>query len=161
MTLDIKTFPPVRLAYMRYTGPYGHPDIALHWKRFGDWCEAQGLMKPRRKMYGISLDNPMTTAPMECRYDLAIEVEAKFKVKDADASGVAIRQLEGGRFACKPFSGTAAQIGLAWMEMFGQAMPASGLQREDRPAMEVYLEDFELDPATFSFSCLLCVPVKA
>lgn len=161
MSPEIKTFPPVRLAYMRYTGPYGHPDIAMHWQRFGQWCEAQGLMKPRRKMFGISLDNPMVTPPNECRYDLGVEVDASFKVTDAATSGVAIQQFEGGRYACQSFNGTAAQIGMAWMAMFGQALPMSGLQREDKPSMEVYLEDFEMDPNTFAFGCLLCVPVKA
>ena len=160
MSLEIKTFPPVRLAYMRYTGPYGHPDIAMHWQRFGAWCEQQGLMQPRRKMYGISLDNPMLTPPDKCRYDLAIEVDKKFKVPDPASLGVDLQQYDGGRYACTSFTGTALQIGPAWMAVFGQALVMSGLQREDKPTMEVYLEDFELDPNTFAFSCLLCVPVK-
>ena len=161
MSLEINTFPPVRLAYMRYTGPYGHPDIAMHWQRFGAWCEQQGLMQPRRKMYGISLDNPMLTPPDKCRYDLAIEVDSKFKLSEPDGSGVGLQQYDGGRYACTAFTGTALQIGPAWMAVFGQTLPMSGLQREEKPVMEVYLEDFELDPKTFAFSCLLCVPVKA
>ena len=160
MSLEIKTFPPARIACMRYTGPYGHPDIAMHWQRFGAWCEAQGLMKPRRKMYGISLDNPMLTPPNNCRYDLAIEVDATFKVNDADKPSVAIQQFDGGRHACQPFKGTAAQIGMAWMAMFGQVLPMSGLQREEKPSMEVYPEDFEMSQNTFVFGCCLCVPVK-
>ena len=47
---------------------------------------------------------------------------------------------------------------MAWAR---QALPMSSLQREEKPAAEVYLEDFELDPKTFAFSRLLCVPVKA
>ena len=47
------------------------------------------------------------------------------------------------------------------MTLFGQSLPMSGLQRKDKPAMEVYLEDFALDPNTFVFGCQLCVPVKA
>ena len=80
---------------------------------------------------------------------------------DAASSGVGMQQYEGGRYACTTFAGTALQIGPAWMAVFGQALVMNGLQREDKPAMEVYLEDFELDPNTFAFSCLLCVPVKA
>ncbi len=160
MDLQIKTFPPVRLAYMRHTGPYGSPNIPMEWKRFGDWCEEQGLMSPRRKMYGISLDSPMVTPPHECRYDIAIEVDDSFKVTDAATSGVALQQFKGGSYACVPFNGTAAQIGLAWVTMFGHTLPQSGLERTDGPSIKVYLEDFKLDPNTFAFSCLLCVPVK-
>ena len=160
MSLEIKTFPPVRLAYIRHTGPYGGPTIPMEWKRFGDWCEQQGLMSPRRKMYGISLDSPMVTPPHECRYDIGIEVDKKFRVTDAATSGVALQKFEGGRYACAPFSGTAAQIGIAWMTLFGHTLPQSGLERVNGPSIEVYLEDFKVDPVTYAFDCLLCVPIK-
>ena len=161
MDLHIRTWPPVRLAYMRYNGPYGSPIIAMEWKRFGEWCEKEGLSTPRRKMYGISLDNPMVKPPLECRYDIGIEVDQKFTVtKEAAGAGVALQEFAGGCYACVPFVGTAAQISLAWMSMFAHTLPQSGLERADAPPIEVYLEDFKVDPATWAFNCLLCVAVK-
>lgn len=37
MNVELKTLPAMRLAYMRYTGPYGHPGIGETWYRFGSW----------------------------------------------------------------------------------------------------------------------------
>jgi AraC family transcriptional regulator len=81
---------------------------------FGAWCDVQTLINPRRKIYGISLDNPMLTQPKDCRYDLAIEVDATFGVNEADQASVAIQQFGGGHYASHPFKGTATQIGVAW-----------------------------------------------
>jgi hypothetical protein len=46
------------------------------------------------------------------------------------------------------------------MTMFGQALPMGGLQREEKPSMEVYPEGFEMDQNTFLFGWCLCVPVR-
>ncbi|WP_411878389.1 helix-turn-helix domain-containing protein [Polaromonas sp. YR568] len=57
MEIELKTLPPMRLAYMRNTGPYGD-HVAQLWQRFVAWCGQHGHMNPRPKMYGISQDNP-------------------------------------------------------------------------------------------------------
>ena len=59
-----------------------------------------------------------------------------------------------------PFTGTGATIHDAWMRMYGQWLPQSGYQADDKPGLEMYAEDFALDPKTGAFSCLLCVPVR-
>ena len=123
MSVAIKTLPAMHVAYMRHTGPYGSPAIAQQWARFGEWATARGLMAPRRRMLGISLDNPMTTPPAQCRYDLCIEVDAGFQ-PDAD---VQLQDFPGGKYAAVPFKGTALAIGPAWMQMFGQWLPQAGL----------------------------------
>ncbi|MDB5850674.1 MAG: transcriptional regulator, partial [Rhodoferax sp.] len=61
MSVETTTLPALHVASMRHTGPYGSPSIAQLWASFGTWATAQGLMTPRRRMLGISLDNPMTT----------------------------------------------------------------------------------------------------
>ena len=155
MSVEIKTLPAMHLATMRHTGPYGSPTIAQQWASFGEWATSQGLMTPRRRMLGISLDNPMTTPPAQCRYDLCIEVEAGFKPN----GDVALQDFPGGKYACVPFKGTAFTIGPAWMQMFGQWLPQSGHQPTGQPALELYDTDFELDPTTGVFTCTLCVPV--
>ena len=78
MHVEIQTLAPQRLAYLRYTGPYGSPDITQTWGRFAAWCAAHGLMEPRRTMYGLSLDNPAITSPDKCRYDCCVEVDQDF-----------------------------------------------------------------------------------
>ena len=78
MDVQIKTLPDTHVAYLRYIGPYGGSGIAAAWQRFAGWCAEEGLMQPRRQMYGVCLDDPTITPPEKCRYDAAVEVAADF-----------------------------------------------------------------------------------
>ena len=156
MQVEIKTVPAMRLAYMRHSGPYGDPGITRTWDRFGAWCGSQGLVQPRRKMYGISQDDPSITAADKCRYDCCVEVDKSFQPKGE----VGVQNFAGGRYACGPFTGTGATIHDAWTYMYGQWLLQSGYQADDKPGLEIYAEDFSVDAKTGAFSCLLCVPVR-
>ena len=156
MTIEIKNLPDVRVAYMRHVGAYGHPGIAEMWLKFASWCAAQGFMRPRRKMYGISQDSPDVTAPEKCRYDACIEVDAHFKLTGA----IGVQTITGGRFACTLFSGPAADIHAAWMKFCTVDIPAAGLTFANRPPFELYPEDYVVDEKSGAFTCWLCVPVK-
>jgi AraC family transcriptional regulator len=156
MNVEVITVPETRVAYMRHVGPYGGSGITRLWQQFAAWCEQQGLMKPRRKMYGISLDNPNVTPPEKCRYDAAIEVDAAFKPQGE----VGVETLAGGRYASTRFTGTSADIHKAWMGFAGDWLPGSGYQVDDRPCIEIYDEAFTMDEQSGRFSCLLCIPVR-
>lgn len=154
MNVELKTLPAMRLAYLRHTGPYGTPGIGQTWQRFCAWLAAQGL--GAQDMYGISQDDPEITPPGQCRYDCCVQVDATF----AAQGDIGVQMFAGGLHACAHFTGTGATIHAAWMQLFGQWLPASGYQATDAPALELYEKDFPADEKTGSFSCLLCVPVK-
>ena len=82
MDVEIKTLPDTRVAYLRHVGPYGDSGIAAAWQRFAAWCGQAGLMQPRRRMFGVCLDDPTITPPEKCRYDCAVEVDATFVARD-------------------------------------------------------------------------------
>jgi len=157
MHVELKTIPPMRLAYMRNTGPYGQA-VAQLWQRFAAWCGQQGYMHPRRKMYGISQDNPEITPADKCRYDACIEVDDSFKPQ----GDMGVQNFGGGRYACGRFTGRAGNdVHEAWTHMFAVWLPQSGYQPDNNPALELYDEDFVVDPKTGAFNCWLCVPVRA
>ncbi|WKB51819.1 AraC family transcriptional regulator [Eleftheria terrae] len=156
MKVELKQLPDTRVAYMRYVGPYGSSGIPQTWQRFAAWCDSQGLMQPRRTMYGIGHDNPRVTAPEKCRYDACVEVDAGFR----PSGEVGVQVLAGGRYACAPFVGTAETIHEAWNRVLGEWLPGSGYQCDDRPCFEIYGTDFVVDPDTGAFNCMLCVPVR-
>lgn len=122
MQVEIRNVPAMGLAYMRQTGPYGDPGITQTWDRFGTWCASHGWTQPRRKMFGISQDDPSITAADKCRYDCCIEVDQAFQPKGE----VGVQEFAGGRYPCGPFTGTGATIHDAWMHMYGQWLPQSG-----------------------------------
>ncbi|HLD65723.1 MAG TPA: AraC family transcriptional regulator [Pseudomonas sp.] len=156
MHVDIQTLPPQRLAYLRYIGPYGNPAITQTWGRFAAWCAGQGLMEPRRTMYGLSLDNPAITPPDKCRYDCCIAVDQAFQPQGE----IGVQTHPGGLYACAHFTGTADDIHDAWMRLYGNWLADSPWQADDKPSLEIYPPDFVMDPVSGTFSCLLCVPVK-
>jgi AraC family transcriptional regulator len=156
MKVEIQTLPEARVAYMRYTGPYGSPAITEMWMRFERWCQAQGYMTPRRRMYGVAQDNPNLTEPAKLRYDACIEVDDTFK----PSGEIGVQTLRGGRYACTKFTGTASEISPAWMRFIREWLTQSRLEPAHHPAIELYDTDFTIDPKTFAFSCLLCMPVR-
>jgi AraC family transcriptional regulator len=157
MNVTIKTIPDTRVAYMRHTGPYGSPRIGRLWQRFEAWCRAQGLLDGTHALYGISQDSPDLTPPDKLRYDACIAVDAAFR----PAAEVGAQTLRGGPFAGTSFRGTGAEIHGAWMRLYGEWLPASGWQADERPALELYGTAIELDAATGVFACELALPVRA
>lgn len=151
----LKTLPDVHVAYMRHTGSFDGPGIPALWARLSEWLHRRGPDAPRRPMYGITVDDPMSTPEERWRYDACVEVAPGFAADDE----VAVRELPGGLYGVEAFHGTANQIGAAWQRFWAHAMPASGLRPADGPILEYYDEDFEIDPATGAFHCLLCAPV--
>ena len=156
MQVEIKTIPAHRLAYLRHTGPYGDPAIGRTWERFGQWCAQRGLVPPRHDWFGISQDNPEITPADKLRYDCCVAVGADFQ----PVGEFGVQDLAGGKYACAPFEGTKADIHQAWMNLYGQWLPQSGWQADDKPGIEWYGADFHMDPATGVFNCLLCMPVR-
>lgn len=156
MHVEIKTLPALRLAYLRHTGPCSGVGIARTWERFTTWCTAQGLMQPRPRFYGISQDNPATTPPAQCRYDACVAVGASWQPE----GDIGVQTFPGGRYACARFTGPPDRMGAVWDWLYREGLPSNGLQAQARPGVEIYEEDFAVDPATGAFSCWVCVAVR-
>ena len=154
MHVDIVQLPPVRVAYLRYIGPYGE-SLGTFWREtFFPWAAAHDLTA--QTVYGVGHDNPDVTPPEKCRYDACSEVPDDFV-----ASGAAgMMTLPGGKYALAGFRGTGATIGDAWVEMFRGWLPGSGYQCDARPCFERYPVGARYDPATGEFDCELCIPVR-
>ena len=81
---------------------------------------------------GVSLDDPMNTAPEKCRYDAAVEISGPLSVK----GGARTTTLVGGQCAVAGFSGTASQIGAGWDRLLRVWLRSSGLQQDTRVSGE-------------------------
>ena len=153
MDVQIKELPAVRVAYLRYKGPFG-PALGEFWKEvFAPWQKAFRLQG--RVNYGVAQDDPATTPPDQCRYDACVEVDPDYKIVEPAKEAM----LAGGRYAVAQFHGTGDQIPAAWNELYSQWLPASGLKMDARPCLERYAADFAVDPVTGAFNCELCIPV--
>ncbi|CAN7704160.1 GyrI-like domain-containing protein [Pseudoduganella sp. LjRoot289] len=154
MEVNVIDIPPTKVAYLRYTGPFG-PAIGDFWRDvFNPWQQAHGL--DGRTTYGVAQDDPGTTPPERCRYDACVEVDEGYVAEAPAATDV----LPGGRYAATRYRGNGSDIGAAWGAFYSQALPASGLQVAAGPCFERYAADYAADPVTGTFECDLCAPIR-
>ncbi len=147
--------PVLQVTRLRHVGPYGAP-VAAFWQQVVfPWLIANGRLG-RQPLYGVSYDNPLTTDPAQCRYDVAIECPAPLPAPGAAQP----MQLAGGSYAVTAFSGTAADMPGAWAELRDVWLPAHGLRLDGRPFIEIYPAVTDYDPRTGRFSCELALPAS-
>lgn len=154
MQVSIVSLPAVRIAYLRYIGPYGEP-VGAFWRNvFAPWASAHQLSDQCH--YGIGHDDPSVTPAAKCRYDACSEIPSDFAVREP----AGIMLLPGGRYAIAQFAGTSDMIGDAWTELFGAWLPSSGYVCDARPCFERYPVAAPYDADTGHFECALCIPVR-
>lgn len=161
MHVELRLLPPLRLAYMRCTGPYDGAASIPTWARFTAWCQQRGLDTAQRTLLGIHQDKPSTTAAELCRYDCCVEVDEDFMPEPE----VAVQDFAGGRYVCGKFSGTAADIHTARMHLRNEWLPsvtADGAWRLlEAPLLELYPAGYRINTETGATQCWLCLPIRA
>lgn len=151
MTYNIEKIPASRIAYMRQVGPYGANNYALM-EKFKEWAKLKGLFSKSAVILGISHDNPETTVPEKCRYDVCIVITDDYILSDANVSQA---ELDGGAYAVFKIAHTVETIQKAWSEIFSQ-LTAKGHQFDvSRPVLERYSSDM-----IEKQMCEICVPIQ-
>ncbi|MEJ0085988.1 MAG: GyrI-like domain-containing protein [Pseudomonadota bacterium] len=144
---------PVRVFFLRYTGPFGEP-LGKFWRGVvSPWLADHGLLDCPR--YGVAVDNPMDTAPEKCRYDACVEVPEGLRLPDAQQT-----TIPGGRYAVTFFKGTGAEIGAAWGRFAGACSASHSVDLQRLP-FEHYPRGAAFDSRTGVFACELCIPVSS
>jgi AraC family transcriptional regulator len=153
MKITVVERQPVKVFYLRHTGPFGEP-VGRFWRTtVTPWLADHGLLDCPR--YGVAVDNPMDTAPDNCRYDACVEVPAGLQLPDAEET-----TIPGGRYAVTAFKGTAAQIGPAWGAFIAAFFASHAADPRRRP-LEHYPRGAPFDARTGVFACELCLPVSS
>jgi AraC family transcriptional regulator len=156
MTVHVRALPAYHVAYMRYVGPYGADGIPELWLRLRRWMQARELDGDTAVKLGIGYDDPGITKAEKCRYDACVVVPRNF-VADR---WVNLMGVPAGTYAIAEFTGTAHEIEGAWECVFGAWLPNSGYQPDDRPGVEMYRGNPNLDGKAGAFRCELCLPVR-
>jgi DNA gyrase inhibitor GyrI len=150
MIFKIEQMPATRIVYMRQVGPYSANNYTLMAK-FKEWARTKELFTKSSVILGISHDNPQTTSPENCRYDVCMVITDVYKTADNSANEA---ELSGGKYAVFTIPHTTEAVQKAWSEIFPQ-LKARGLQLNvSRPIIERYI------PAMVdNHLCEICVPV--
>jgi len=146
---------PVKVAYLRYTGPFGEP-LGRFWRGpVATWLADLGMLDCPR--YGVILDNTMSTPPERCRYDACVEMPKGMTLPGAGETTIA-----GGRYAVTHFKGSSAEIGAAWGAFLSAALTDPANRRDPvRHPFEHYPRGAVFDARTGVFACELLLPLAA
>lgn len=152
MEIQYKDEPAMRIAYLVHHEGYNEK-IGEIWKKLCNWAGPRGLLHPGTKYIGIGLDDPKITPPDKCRYYACITIPDDFK----DTNDVNVMELKAGRRIVGHFEITGDQIGDAYQQMYMNVLPESGMEPDDVPGYEVYLNDPDKDG---KFIMDIHIPVK-
>ena len=153
-SVEVKELPKMTVAYIRYTGPYqGNVNLFGDlWNKLFAWAGPRGLLAGEFKMMIVYHDDPNITNEDKLRLSVCITVPAGTKT-DGETGRM---DLEGGLCAVGRFNVGAEEFQQAWEWMYGQWLPQSGYQPDDRPSLEMYPEE----PKDGRFTVDICVPVR-
>lgn len=151
MNMKLETLPNDRIAYVRQVGPYG-PANAQAMEQLKKWAREHNLLTESAILFGIPQDNPATTLPENCRYDVCIVLSKDYQVDDSVDEG----EFTGGSYVSFLIKHTAEDIQRAWTEIF-PALQSSGYQIDTgKPIVERYTMEM-----ISNHLCEICVPIIA
>ena len=137
MNVRIERLEPMRVAFVRHTGPYNK--VGLAWDKLCGTLGKEGLLGPGVRFIGICHDDPEVTSPEKIRYDACVTVDNDFEAKGE----IGVQTIGGGEYAVVTHIGPYEKLGNTYAKLFGQWLPRSGRELRAEPGLEFYLNDPE------------------
>lgn len=156
--VEVKDMPAWPVAYVRHIGPYQGDSVLFEslFNKLMAWAAPRGLLRfPETQVLAVYYDDPEITATEKLRVDACITIPP-----DAVVDGeIGKTVMPGGKYAVAHFELAAQEYQEAWDLVYGEWLPQSGYQPDDRPCYELYLNSPEEHPE-HKHSVDICVPVK-
>jgi len=133
MNVQIKKIEPMRVAFVRHTGPYKECGVA--WGKLCGWAGPKGLLRAGVKFLGQSHDDPEVTPPEKLRYDACITVDAGVQAEGE----IGVQVIPGGDYAMVTHFGPYENLNKTYAQIMGEWLPRSGREASTKPCFEVYL----------------------
>jgi AraC family transcriptional regulator len=135
--VTVKTLKPMRVAFMRHTGPYDQ--VGTTWDKLLPLLGKEGFLGGDTLFIGIPHDDPDVTQPHRLRYDACVSVDAKFQPR----RNIGAQTIEGGDYAVATHFGPYAKLSGSYARLLGQWLPRSGRELRALPCFEIYLNSPE------------------
>lgn len=158
-TIQIKNFPRLTVAYVRYVGPYAG-DYSLFqklWTKLGKWAGPRGLFVPGESEFlTIYHDDINITGESKLRISCCVSIPP-----DTPVSGeIGKMDIPAGKYAFARFKLGAPEYGKAWDWVYGTWLPVSGFEPDDRPVFEYYPYTGEQKDPKGKITVDICIPVR-
>jgi AraC family transcriptional regulator len=153
MDVRIESFPGWPAICLRHVGPYR--EVGPSFGRMIRWASQNGLLVPGHKIIGLSYDDPATVPAADLRYDICVTVAAAVAGMPADFRA---ETIGGGRWAIHTLKGSYDGLKPVFDYLRGPWLRAHGATQDDRPCMEIYLNDASEVPESALLTDV-CVPL--
>jgi len=158
MNVIIKEVEDINVAYISHQGPY--QECGHAWDSLCCSLAPQGLLGGDAQMIGVSYDDPDVIEADKLRYDACITVPANFKVFD----DLKVQKILGGQYAVTTHIGAYTDLADTYRKFFGQWLPQSNYESDNKPCFEIYLNDPEStepeDLVTDIYMPIVNTPIK-
>lgn len=152
---EVRELPDMTVAYIRHIGPYQGDNQLFErlWNKLFAWAGPRGLIGGKDfKSLIIYHDDPNVTTGDKLRMSVCITVPSDTKT-DGEIGKM---QLDAANYLIARFVLGPQDFQQAWDWVYGQWLPTSGYQPDDKPCFEMYPEE----PKDGKFTVEICVPVK-
>ena len=149
--IEIKEMPEIRVAYIRYLGPYNQ--IGRAYEKLMKWAGPRGLIRPGAKTITVYQDDPAVTAIEKVRQDACITLTDDVEVGGEIGKAV----IPGGKYAVGRFQVDPKGFEKAWNTMC-LWLADNGWQYNGSP-YELYHNSLE-EMVHERFDVEICIPVK-
>ena len=148
----------MHVAYVRHIGPYkGDADLFSRlFQKLMMWAGPRGLLQqPGVQLLSVYHDNPEITDENQQRTSICVTIP-----KGTPVDGeIGEMDIPGGKYAIGHFELKSDEYGQAWQALCAGWLPESGFEPDDRPSMELYLNDYREHPEG-KHIVDICIPVK-
>lgn len=152
MKVEIVEQKPLTLHALRFDGHIG--EIGGVWRELWRLLVARGLAEKIEFAVGAAHDAP------DPQGRIVYWAGALLRVPTPPTEGLEIKQIPGGRYGSHRLVGPYSGIGEAFPRLFGEWLPASGFEVDQRPALEIYRNN-PYDTPEAELITDLMVPIKA
>lgn len=137
MKATIVQRPALRVIALRHIGPYH-----LIGEKFGTLAQwaAQNSIEFTGAL-GVFYDDPESTAPAELTSDACIIIDDSAVITVELGDAYRIETISGGAYAVATHQGPYSQLGDAWDQFLGSAVPVLGRALAPLPCYELYVND--------------------
>ncbi len=131
LPVEIKTIPPINVAFARHVGPYTYQDVSMVWFELLKEIGMPHFLSEKTLKIGIPYDSNETTPEDKLRYDACVTIDdlPNFKPKGA----IGLQTLHGGKYAVITHHGPIETIDKTYEYLFGVWLPESNYEPADYP----------------------------
>lgn len=150
MQFKIEKISCQNIAYITNIGPYGNGNIKTM-ESLKLWAEENKLLEDNSIILGIARDNPETTKPDDCRYDVCLVLDREIK---SNQDNINFGEINGGKYAVFKIEHTKKGINYAWQNAFPYLENKGICFDNERLVFERYKTELLKDNL-----CEICIPI--